>query len=175
MLYSWRTEGAECPAPRPAEPGPCQLVSPERLAAAETACRRLLGPPFSACHDHVEPGLVYNSCLDDVCACRGSLSSCFCPLLAAYADRCGAKVQTQYIFRQYWRRKNIQTSWTWLMNPWKEVLSSNVISEMGDSSLSSVILDLLEGEIVISAELNLLKRIFFTGSWAELEAGGWRV
>ncbi len=92
VLYSWRTDRAECPAARPAEPGPCQLVSPELLAAAETACHRLLGPPFSACHVHVEPGLVYNSCLDDVCACRGSLSSCLCPILAAYADRCSAKV-----------------------------------------------------------------------------------
>ncbi len=98
IWHSWRTEGAECATPRAAEPGLCQLVSPERLAAAETACSRLLGPPFSACHDHVEPGLVYNSCLEDVCACRGSLSSCFCPLLAAYADRCSAKVYLQYIF-----------------------------------------------------------------------------
>ncbi len=105
VFHSWRTDGAECPVPRPAEPGPCQLVSPERLAVAETACSRLLGPPFSACHDHVEPGLVYNSCLDDVCACRGSLSNCFCPLLAAYADRCGAKVQTQYIFTQMLKTK----------------------------------------------------------------------
>ncbi len=39
--------------------------------------------------------------------------------------------------------------------------SSNGISEMWDSSLFSVFLDLLEGERVISAELNLLKRFFF--------------
>ena len=92
---SWRTGVGSCPGLHHVtgtNQDPCQLVGPERRAAAEAACHRLTTAPFAACHEHVDPGPAYGACLADVCSCRTPLASCLCPILAAYGDRCRAKV-----------------------------------------------------------------------------------
>lgn len=65
-------------------PHPCQ-VNVENKAKAEKTCAKLRDKVFEDCHLFVDPEEFYEDCMYDTCACKGDVSPCFCPILAAYA------------------------------------------------------------------------------------------
>lgn len=69
---------------------PCQ-VNVENKAAAEKICSKLRDKLFAECHLFVEPEEFYEDCIYDVCACKGDMSNCFCPIIASYATECARK------------------------------------------------------------------------------------
>lgn len=69
---------------------PCQ-VNVEKRAGAEAICSKLKDKLFAECHLFVEPEEFYEDCIYDVCACKGDMSNCFCPIMASYAAECARR------------------------------------------------------------------------------------
>lgn len=68
-------------------PHPCQL-NIENKEKAKATCQKLRGKIFDECHWSVDPEPFYEDCMYDVCACKGDMSSCLCPVFAAYSTEC---------------------------------------------------------------------------------------
>lgn len=83
----WKTEEA-CPfmSDRPV-PHPCQ-ANVENKGKAEQICSKLKSEIFEDCHWFVDPDQFYEDCLYDVCACKGDVNACSCPIFASYASEC---------------------------------------------------------------------------------------
>lgn len=68
-------------------PHPCQ-VNVGSKARAEIICSKLRDKIFEDCHWIVDPEQYYEDCMYDVCACKGDMDKCFCPIFASYATEC---------------------------------------------------------------------------------------
>lgn len=68
-------------------PHPCQ-VNVGSKARAEQICAKLRDKIFEECHWIVDPEQYYEDCMYDVCACKGDISQCSCPIFASYATEC---------------------------------------------------------------------------------------
>lgn len=80
-------------------PHPCQ-VNIENKATAEEVCSKLKSEIFEDCHWFVDPESFYEDCLYDMCACKGDVSSCGCPILSGYVAECARQ---GYVLN--WRHK----------------------------------------------------------------------
>jgi hypothetical protein len=80
-------------------PHPCQ-ANPENKPKAEKICSKLLKDKvFEECHLFVDAEPFYEDCLYDMCACKGDVSQCACPILASYATECarqGTTIEWRY-------------------------------------------------------------------------------
>lgn len=68
-------------------PHPCQL-NMENKEVAIKKCEKIKKTIFEECHWSVDPEPFYEDCLYDVCACKGDIGACMCPVFAAYASEC---------------------------------------------------------------------------------------
>lgn len=66
---------------------PCQK-NPEMTSKAEEVCSKLKSKAFEDCHWQVDPQSFYDDCMYDVCACKGPMENCLCPILASYGQEC---------------------------------------------------------------------------------------
>jgi von Willebrand factor len=74
-------------------------VNVENKPRAEKICAKLRDKVFADCHIFVDPEAFYEDCMYDVCACKGQLSHCSCPIFSAYASECarqGSVVEWRY-------------------------------------------------------------------------------
>lgn len=84
----WRTKET-CPFVAKSQiiPHPCK-INMENKEKALAECVKLKEKIFADCHWHVDPELYYEDCMYDMCACKGDLSTCMCPIFSAYANEC---------------------------------------------------------------------------------------
>ncbi|KAG4071830.1 hypothetical protein HA402_005991 [Bradysia odoriphaga] len=68
-------------------PHPCHLNIENKEVAIKT-CEVLKEEVFGECHWSVDVEPFYEDCLYDVCACKGDVSHCVCPVFAAYSNEC---------------------------------------------------------------------------------------
>lgn len=68
-------------------PHPCQ-ANIEMKDKADRICSKIKEKVFEECHWLVDPESFFIDCLFDVCACKGDVNHCGCPILAAYAAEC---------------------------------------------------------------------------------------
>lgn len=84
----WRTkEQCEYVSDSVNIPHPCQL-NIERKEKALEVCAKLKSKLFEECVWNVDPEAYYEDCMYDMCACKGDLASCLCPIFAAYSNEC---------------------------------------------------------------------------------------
>ncbi|XP_063800257.1 mucin-5B-like [Pseudophryne corroboree] len=83
---SWKTD-PKCPNVF-AVKDPCS-INPYRKAWALKQCGIITSKVFQACHPQVDPGMYFESCISDSCACdSGGDCECFCTAVALYAQAC---------------------------------------------------------------------------------------
>lgn len=84
----WRTkETCEYVSDAANVPHPCQL-NIENKEKALNVCAKLKSKIFSECLWYVDPEPYYEDCMYDICACKGDLASCLCPIFGAYSNEC---------------------------------------------------------------------------------------
>lgn len=71
-------------------PHPCQSNMENKEKALEV-CGKLKSKIFDECHWYVDPEMYYEDCMYDMCACKGDIASCMCPIFTAYANECSQK------------------------------------------------------------------------------------
>lgn len=95
----WRTrEFCDYVSDEPDIPHPCKL-NIENKEKALHLCTKLKSEIFSQCHWHVDPDSFYEDCVYDVCACKGDIATCLCPIFNAYSNECnrlGSPINWRY-------------------------------------------------------------------------------